>query len=578
MNNGQILDNILNEELISPVFQPIVNLENGDIAGYEALSRITLKDCPINIEELFNLASAHNKLWALEKLCRSKALEKAICKPFGTKLSLNVAANIINDPELKSGFTSQKLSQYNINPEDIIFEITEKNAFDALDVFISSIDHYKKQNFKIGIDDFGSGYSGLNRVCAFSPDFIKLDMNLIRDIDKDPIKKSAVSATIKFCKESGIKVVAEGVETLEELKVLIRLGADFAQGYYLARPHEQFKMLDSTIVQQILNHRSNKNSNPKVFSYGKISEIGTVDQTIFLDDPSLPVYELMKSDSSICEFFVVDSSNYICGVLPRRHILEKYSGEYGYNLYKKTKAKDIMIKEFLAVDENMSIDDVSNLAMSRNATSIYDCIAVTRDGKYLNCVSVKDLLLASIQLRVKRATDCNPLTGLPGNNQIQEVIANNFTKKTPWSIAYIDLDNFKAYNDAYGFKNGDEMLKSLADTISNLKYNNLFIGHIGGDDFVMILNSHEIEHLCHEICNKFRKSIEPLYSKLDLERGYIISKNRSGFTQNFPIVSLSISVVTNKYFNPSTIEELSSKIAEIKKKTKQIEGNSVIVI
>ena len=82
MNNNQILDKILNEELISPVFQPIVNLENGDIAGYEALSRITLENCPINIEELFNLASANQKLWELEKLCRGKALEKAICKPF----------------------------------------------------------------------------------------------------------------------------------------------------------------------------------------------------------------------------------------------------------------------------------------------------------------------------------------------------------------------------------------------------------------------------------------------------------------------------------------------------------------
>ena len=94
----------------------------------------------------------------------------------------------------------------------------------------------------------------------------------------------------------------------------------------------------------------------------------------------------------------------------------------------------------------------------------------------------------------------------------------------------------------------------------------------------MILNSHEIEKLCHEICKKFRKSIEPLYNKQDLERGYIISKNRNGFTQIFPIFSLSIAVVTNRDFNPSSIEELSSRIAEIKKKTKQIEADAVIVI
>ena len=578
MEKENELIKILEGEFIRPVFQPIVSLRTGDVLGYEALSRITLPDSTLSIEELFHQASERKRLWELEKLCRKKALEAAIDKPLRTKLFLNVDANIIHDPDLKSGFTWQQLAQFKIDPEDIVFEITEKNAVNSVDVFIASIEHYRSQNFKIGIDDFGSGYSGLNRVCAFSPDYIKLDMDLIRDIDKDPIKKSAVAATINFCKEAGIRVIAEGVETLEELKVLIYLGADYAQGYYLSKPNSEFLAPNFDTTFQITSCHNKAKPHSKGHIFGKISEIGTVNKTVLFNKPSILVYDAMKEDSAISEFFVVDESNKVCGILPRRHILEKFSGEYGYNLNKKTKISDIMIKDFLAVDEAMGIDEVANLSMERQASCIYDSVAVTSNQEYKSTVTVKDLLLAAVSLQVKRAADSNPLTGLPGNNQIQEMIINTFVKTSPWSIAYFDMDNFKAYNDAYGFSNGDLMIKALADSMRKCCYEGIFIGHIGGDDFVVIVNNHNAQELCSYICKTFREAICFLYHPDDWKRGYIVSKNRSGFTQTFPIVTLSIAIVTNKAFQPSDIEELSSMIAEIKKKCKQTDGDVVIVV
>lgn len=569
---------IIEGAYITPVFQPIISLRTGDVIGYEALSRITLSNCTLNIEELFNLASEKKRLWELEKLCRSKALKASVHKPQRTKLFLNVDGNIINDPDLKIGFTRQQLAQFKIDPEDIVFEITEKNDVHSEEIFIASIEHYRSQNFKIGIDDFGSGYSGLNRVCAFSPDFIKLDMNLIRDIDKNPLKKSAVSAAINFCKESGIKVIAEGVETLNELKVLIYLGADFAQGYYLAKPNKEFIDIQGDIKFQITSCYNKAKPYCASSIFGKIAEICKHEKTVHFLQPCLPIYEFMKEDASLSEYFVVDDFNKICGIIPRRHVLEKFSGEYGYNLHKKSKINDIMIKKFLVVDEHMAIDEVSNLSMERSNCCIYDSIAVTKEGEYLGTVSVKTLLLSAVQLQVKRATDSSPLTGLPGNNQIQEVITNTFIKTTPWSIAYFDMDNFKAYNDAYGFSNGDSMIKALADAMRTCCYEGVFIGHIGGDDFVVIVNNHNAKELCSHICKTFRESICFLYHPDDWKRGYIISKNRSGFTQAFPIVTLSIAIVTNKSFQPSDIEGLSSMIAKIKKKCKQKDGDAIIII
>jgi len=193
-------------------------------------------------------------------------------------------------------------------------------------------------------------------------------------------------------------------------------------------------------------------------------------------------------------------------------------------------------------------------------------------------ITVKELLLTSINLQLQRATDANPLTSLPGNHEIQRVIESVFRQSEPWSIIYIDIDHFKAYNDAYGFPNGDIMLKTLADTMRNCASEFDFLGHIGGDDFFILSMSHDVEKMCWRIIDVFQKSIENLYSSSDWAQKSFISLDRSGFTQTFQLATLSIAVVTNKIFQPQTIEELSSLIAQTKKKCKIQRGDCVIII
>ena len=577
MDTAATLSKILTDECIRSVFQPIVSLEDGDIFGYEALSRITVPACEINIEALFELASREDKLWELEKLCRKKALDSAASKPESAMIFLNVDANIIHDDEFEAGFTAERLSECGIPAHNIIFEITEKTAIADMEVFLSSVRHYQRQHFKIAIDDFGSGYSGLNRVCSISPEYLKLDMNLIRGIDKDSVKKSAVASTADFCKQAGIKVIAEGIETEEELKTLIKLGIPYGQGYYLARPTPSFAQLKKELVLKIRTAfgKSQLRYTPQFF--GKVSDLGNRREVAALDESTLFIYEKMRNDSSLSEFFAVDKSGAVCGILTRRYIFEKFSGEFGYNLSKRTTVRTILQTDYLAVDEQLSINQVAEMAMQRSPDRVYDAIAVTENGKYLCTVTVKDLLLSSIKAQVKRASDANPLTGLPGNHQIQQVIAETYAKGTPWSIIYLDLDNFKAYNDAYGFSNGDLMIKAVAQALEECCTGSEFCGHIGGDDFVVVAQRHDITELCEDICAVFGGLIEALYSRTDWQQGYIISKNRNGFTERFNIASLSIAVVSNEKAKPDSMESLSRLIADTKKRAKQQEGNAIIV-
>ena len=236
----KILNKILEGKIINPVYQPIISLKDGHIFGYEALSRISDETVQCSIEHLFRIADKMNKLWELETLCRKKALKNAKNMNPEKKLFLNVNPNVIYDAKFKKGFTKERLKKYGLDLLDIVFEITERNAVINKEAFLGSINHYRKEEFKIAIDDVGSGYSGLNAINDVRPDIMKLDMNLIRNIDKDDIKQLLCKAMVDFGKNAGIKVIVEGIETREELKTLIKMDVELGQGYFLAMPQETF--------------------------------------------------------------------------------------------------------------------------------------------------------------------------------------------------------------------------------------------------------------------------------------------------------------------------------------------------
>lgn len=254
---------ILEKQRIKPVFQPIVSLKDARIVGYEALSRIVEPQIISSSEELFRLAGIYGKLWELEQLCRKKILEKyhdCADEMSGLKLFLNVSPMVIHDKEFCSGFTSQYLSQYDIDIQNIIFEVTEKNAVEDVQGFKDTIRHYKMQGYQIAIDDAGSCYSGLNLICDVVPHYLKLDCSMIHDIDKDTIKYAMVKSMVDFANLVDIQIVAEGIETEDELRAVFNLGVHNVQGYYLKKPNNDFKKIrqEASDVIQKLNRRKNK--------------------------------------------------------------------------------------------------------------------------------------------------------------------------------------------------------------------------------------------------------------------------------------------------------------------------------
>jgi len=172
-DESEILDKILENECITPVYQPIVSLTDGQIYGYEALSRISSKELEMDIEQMFRTADKMNKSWELETLCRTRTLSHYVHIMNGTKLFLNVNPNIIHSKDFETGFTKRHLDEYGLDFNDIIFEITERVAVLDSNTFLNSIAYYKNQQYGIAIDDVGSGYSGLNTIANIRPNLMK---------------------------------------------------------------------------------------------------------------------------------------------------------------------------------------------------------------------------------------------------------------------------------------------------------------------------------------------------------------------------------------------------------------------
>ena len=386
---------ILKNELIMPVYQPIISLKDGEIFGYEALSRITLEDCLLNPEEFFAMSQRMDCLWKTEELCRKKSLKGAINKSDGIKLFLNVDPNVMEDAKLKEGVTCCYLSKYKIRPDDIVFEITEKNSIENEKIFCDAIQHYRKQNFEIAIDDFGNGYAGMNRICALHPLYIKIDMQIVRDIDKDNTKRLLVESMVQFCNKSEIYLIAEGIETREELKTLINLGVHLGQGYYLSKPMPKMRKIPSMIKEYIKNCCLCMEEKERIKSLDeKIGNICTRKEVVRYGQSAKKIYSFLQERSEITEVAVVNDKEEVMGLLTKTNLKTAFEEREGFNLSIKQKVCELMNAKSLIVDCNESVEKVSKIAMQRDQDSIYDAIIVTDAGKYKGVVTVKDLFEA----------------------------------------------------------------------------------------------------------------------------------------------------------------------------------------
>lgn len=568
---GRELLAIFQHENITTLFQPIVNLKKRSIYAFECLTRgpeNTPLYSPIN---LFGLADDMGCLLQMDVLARNVAIRNFVSASSfhqnQAKLFINVTVSSLLDKNHRSGRTLQLLAQSQLDLSQVVIEITELQPIEDCDIFLKALNHYRSMGFKVAIDDLGSGYNGLKLWSAVKPDYVKIDKHFISNIDSQADKYRFMETIVILAKGLGTKIIAEGVETEQELYILEKLGVDLVQGFLLKRPsalpalslsfkwpdRRQITVTDNETVKVVNKHYKWVNPNETVFE----------------------VAEYLLNNPDVVFVPVVDKG-IPTGMVWRHALMNVLATQYGRNLHSRKPIKKFM-DEPLVYNIKTPLVDVSNDITEMGAQE-KSAFIITENNKYVGCGSFMDLLKVMTDLKVRSAKYANPLSGLPGNVPIQNKIQQYLDSNMPFSVIYVDVDHFKAYNDCYSFEQGDQVIAAIANVLESVMAGKEgFVGHIGGDDFV-IVTEEDYEAISNSVLSDFRLVSQSFYTEEDRERGGIQSFSRDGKPYFFPMMTLSVGVLLVYPDIFVHTQKLSSVATKAKKGAKSAGGNQFFVI
>ncbi|CQR55315.1 EAL domain/GGDEF domain protein [Paenibacillus riograndensis SBR5] len=233
---------IMEQGRLDTFFQPILQLGNGRTMGHEVLNRPPHSAQFPTTEHFYEFAGRTDQMFRFEHYCRrislSRYMERLPDAESGTDrlVFINVHPGVLNDSRHKSGETLSLLQELNLSPERVVFELTERQAVQDYVGFEKVLSHYREQGFRIAVDDAGSGYNSLKTLVYLKPEFIKLDKFLIRGIHSNREQQELLELISEYASRSATRVIAEGIETEEELLYLQMASIEFGQGYALGRP------------------------------------------------------------------------------------------------------------------------------------------------------------------------------------------------------------------------------------------------------------------------------------------------------------------------------------------------------
>lgn len=235
---GEWLFETLSDERIYTHFHPIVAAGNPtDIFAYECLARGKSEQGEdINPGLMFSIATQADLLFNLDRACRLAAIRGCAENNLTKTIFVNFSPGTIYNPEYCLQTTMQAIEQANLAPERIVFEVVETEEVKDIDHLLSILDYYRENGFRVALDDLGAGFSSLNLLTKLKPDFVKLDMDLVRNVNSDPYKAVITENLINMAKRLGAETIAEGVETVDEWQWVLDNGADYIQGFLFAKP------------------------------------------------------------------------------------------------------------------------------------------------------------------------------------------------------------------------------------------------------------------------------------------------------------------------------------------------------
>lgn len=574
------LTSILQTRNLTALFQPIIDLNRASVYGHEALIRGPVETALHSPLALFEACHLVGLTPEMEHLSREIVLQQYAKSQDKNKLFVNISPHCLQLSDSEFSFNLDQLNYLGLTPSNIVIEITEGSSIKDFGLLRNTVARYREMGFAIALDDMGEGFSGLRLWSEISPDYVKIDKHFISNIQNDPMKLEFVRAIQKIASESGCLSIAEGVETRDELAVIKDLKINYAQGYLFGRPLPQFQLALAEDVKVLLNKNTISVLHDFTNTNGKqatVSNLVTyqhaIDQSATNDD----IFEMFQRNAQLNSIPVVENNKPI-GLISRYNTIARFAQPYQKELHGKKSCTQFMDSAPLIVQNTMTIHALSELIIKADPQYLINGFIVLSAGDYIGMGNGHNLLREITNLQINAARYANPLTLLPGNVPINAHIDRLLDNAQPFVACYCDLDNFKPFNDAYGYRRGDEMIQFIGHLLSQVAIDEKdFIGHIGGDDFILLFQSEHWEQLCLEALDTISKVMPDFYDSKDVAAGGIVVEDRRGNASFFPFGSMSIGAVKVLPENFKSHHEVAGAMTRTKKEAKKTQGNSLFI-
>ncbi|MGB7484401.1 GGDEF domain-containing protein [Castellaniella ginsengisoli] len=536
---------------LSAVFQPILWMHDDMLLGYEGLIRGPQGSPLRTPDRLFEAARARSLDIQVEHRACQVVIQRFAALNLPGRLFLNVSPMALLHAADGALDLIALLAEAGLNPDRLVIEITEQDQGGFWADLLPAVTRLRAKGVQFAIDDLGSGFSNLGRWLDLRPEFIKTDKMFTAGIQDDLLRQQILRSICDIAIIAGAVVVAEGVETLDELACVADLGVACAQGYYIERPVAQPYRTHWSELSARLAERRLADTQEGLEPGGACD--GTEGRALRLlrrtpcVAPTVSneaVFELFRQHPELHTIPVVDDDVPV-GALTRSNLIERFSLPYQRELYGAKPCRLFMNAAPLIIDMHTPLMTLSRwLAESEGHGLVHDFI-ITGQGRYLGIGTSQDLLQALNLLQQRAAQHANPLTQLPGNVPIDRQVKRFLADGQPFAVCYADLDDFKPFNDAFGYRRGDDVIRLLGRTLSAYTVTGQdFLGHIGGDDFILLFRSRDWRERCRRILDDFSKGmIQLLAEQGQAADGCYEAQDRRGERRRYDLPTLSLGAV-----------------------------------
>lgn len=562
---------------LTAVFQPILDFRARRYLGFEGLIRGPVGSPLQSPLALFGLAKHAGLTTEFERLCRRIVLSGFAALDVPEKLFINVSPSCLRDPTFMNGETAALLDELGLKTSQIIIELTENQHISDFSALRDTLKAYRDQGYQIAIDDLGEGFSNLRMWSEVRPEFVKIDRHFISGIEQDALKFQLVRAMHDIADTCNSRIIAEGIETDAEFATVRDLGIELGQGYRICRPDvdperslgEDIRALiedssviifpqehsQATTIRKLLRHVTPlvpSMENDKVYAH-------------FEQNPELHVLPVVKD-------------NHPVGMINRHSLIDRFARPFQREIYGRKPCTAFMDAAPLIVDHQTSVQEVGRLLSASAQHHIFDGFIITEQGGYIGIGNSQDLMALITDMQIRAARYANPLTQLPGNVPINEHMERLLARDASFVACYCDIDHFKPYNDAYGYRKGDDVILMLGKLLAGIVDPQAdFIGHIGGDDFMLLLQCEDWEGRCARMLRQFDEHMEDLLAPEDRARGGLVGEDRRGQPAFHPFPALSIGCVRVEPNVFSSHHEISVAVSYAKKQAKKTAGSSLFI-